>query len=535
MFTLLYDIFFSNSINIVVNCFNAILLILGVVFLVKAFVFLRRGRRELRAVEAHFKESPHPITQKNVERELADLKLSDKGMLGEAIEILQDLAKSSLEDRDKIMYFEEIRNEIRTAVPRAIPALAVIIGFLGTVLGLFISIERMPDIFNATNLASDAAIKELVDTMVFSLNGMSIAFGTTLVGLCVSLLLTLGNVFYKMSWAPYDHKFHKFLTLKLYPLFMAPDDENIISHLLRAINELRETATTIERSNSRLLTSVNSLSDNMKDYNTENRKVLTNVSRAVNAFLESQQGNKDLFEAIKEMVQQANESYHRVSVLLDTSEQDRSAFLGYVQDSRDEIKEICTLQHQAYEKTNAAHLKNQQQHAEDVLQHFNEVQNELLTDQKRANEVQHEEFVKAHLGFQKTFTRLQDELINSIAQDNKSRLDAFTEQSEKVQSGLQDHIESISEETQQLLENISETTQKHLEDMDEKATDFLKKHHKDYSENIAGIRSVLGDFKDQVTKSDKQHKAETVKLIQQLSGLIQKTIETNNYYITGVN
>ncbi len=56
---------------------------------------------------------------------------------------------TSLADRDQdLLPSEEILNDGRTALPKAVPSMAIIIGFLGTVLGLLFAVFAMQDMFN---------------------------------------------------------------------------------------------------------------------------------------------------------------------------------------------------------------------------------------------------------------------------------------------------------------------------------------------------------------------------------------------------
>lgn len=495
---LLYNIFFSNSTNIIINCFNLALFLLGVFILIRALLYLWRSKKELALFKSYFEDPEFSPNKNDLLQQVSSENFSKKGMLHEAIQILFDLSKTSLEDRDKIMYFEDLRNEIRVAVPRAIPTLAVVIGFLGTVIGLFLAINQMPEILKTVQVGTRGSFQQLLDSMAFSLTGMSIAFGTTLVGLSISLVLTLGNLLYRVLWAPYDHEFHKFLALKLFPMFMAPDDENITTYLLKAIDELRSMTKTTELTNTRLLNSVNNLADNMQTYNRENEKILKQVSRAVNQFVASQKENKEIFQAIKDIAQQSGESYQRVEALLDSAQQDRHAFLEYLQDSRDEIKEISTLQHKAYEKTNTAFLGEQQQLQEDFRENFNELQNELLLGQKQINESQEMKLSELHKA-----------LMDRIAQDNKERVDAYNEQNAKTQQALETHIK-----------NIANT-----------ATSTYQELNKNLANNNQQFHNTIKSFAATVMDNKNQYDDDTKKLISELAALIKKVAESNTYYL----
>jgi len=138
---------FSGNINPLINGFNTLLFVAGIFLLFRAFLFLGRNRREMKKFD---KLSRNPGFSEEDIREVMESKTyADKGILKRSMTLLSELSKTSLADRDKIMYLEDILNQIRTAVPRAIPNLAVIIGFLGTVLGLFLAIRTMPEIFQS--------------------------------------------------------------------------------------------------------------------------------------------------------------------------------------------------------------------------------------------------------------------------------------------------------------------------------------------------------------------------------------------------
>lgn len=487
MGSLINDLLFSNSINVVINLSNIALFILGMVLFIAAGRYLLKNRAELKAFKQRYQRNSQTetsISPKLLLEMVSKSQISRDGVLFKTIDNLRDLSKSSMDERDKLMYFEQMRNETRTAIPKTIPTIAVIIGFLGTVIGLFLAINEMPKIIDTVNIMKADSFKVLLETMAFSLTGMGIAFGTTLVGLTLSLTLTICNLGYRVLWGHYDSEFHEFLVLKLFPVFMSPEGENIIEYLVKTVEESREAMKTIQISNARLLQSVNELSTNLKDYNQENARMIQQVSRVVKEFVENQQGNREVFLAIKTMAEQAGESYQRVEKLLDTSSQDRQAFMAYLQDSRNEIREISKLQHNAYKTSMEKFLDDQQKQQTDFQQHFADMHQEFFVHHKNLNQTHFDQFVNTHEKFQSTFNQLVTQLLERVERDNSAKL-----------------------------------------------TEFIKQN-KDMQEAMKG---VLTEFKQQVIENSQDNNSVTTELIAKLTALIQQSLEKDFTYIQGAN
>ncbi|MCB9296323.1 MAG: MotA/TolQ/ExbB proton channel family protein [Lewinellaceae bacterium] len=496
---MLENLFFSNKINLAFNLSNALLFLVGLIFLGLAFYKLIKNSREVKIFNRLFKGQPGPYTKDQVHEWMKTNKFSSTGVLSRAVQILDELSATTMEDRDVITYLEDVRNDIRTAVPKVVPGLAVLLGFLGTVLGLYLAIISMPKIFENTNFGSvDESFTVLTNSMVSALDGMGVAFGTTLVGLFVSLVLTVGNLIYSIFWKQLDRDFLYLMNIKLFPIYNKPDDDNITNQLLESIKASKETMNLIRGTNDRLIESVQGLSKSMARYNQKAEQMVRQVSSAVEQFIETQKENKGVFGSISKIAEEASKSYGKVERLLNTAQQDRTAFLDYLQDSRDEIKEISTLQHKAYVKTNEEFLELQKQSGE-----------EQFKAQKKLYDSQFDRFSDEHHKYQEAFEQLRQKLVETVQKEYDLKI-----------KDLKEHNDMLT----QRIEELAEKTAAHLSTQ-------LESTSKSVEENSARLNETVDNLSETLEKNSKQYESDTTKLIKQLSSLIMKTIETNNYYI----
>ena len=84
---------------------------------------------------------------------------------------------------------------------RILPNLLLAFGLLGTFLGITINLSTLSQTINQTN-ASD--VSNLVTELKKPLQGMSIAFSTSLIGICLSSILTISNGIWNTSFAKYQ-------------------------------------------------------------------------------------------------------------------------------------------------------------------------------------------------------------------------------------------------------------------------------------------------------------------------------------------
>ncbi len=456
---LLYDTFAANGLSVFINTINALVFIIGLFILIRAMLLLKVNRNDLAILENILRKQEE-IPKKDDLLSIANTSgFHSNGVILRILGALNSLSKTSMEDRDKLMQIEDIRNEARTALPKAVPGLAVSIGFFGTVVGLFWAIDSMPAMFRVEGgLASEAGLQGLTASMVSALDGMRTAFGTTIVGLVSAVALAIGNVIYKVFYDRYDHRLQRAVILKVYPSFAIPEKDNLIDKLVEIMNASRETLRTIEHSNSRLVQSVGDLAANMGTYNRDNEKIIKHVASVVKEFLESQKTVKEVHESINSIAKEMHGSYARIQGLLDSGTHDREAFLAYLQDSRNEIVETGKIQHEMYSETNKAFLRHLDTSMEENL----------------------ERVVKTYNTFQQNFTDTQQCLIDKAVEEYK-----------------------------QLSENNGQLTR----------------------EVVEGLRKSLEEFKTNVVQNNDQYEKQTQKLIKEMSGILQKVIESNSIAI----
>jgi len=123
----LSEFYTSNLSNLLINGANTILFVFGIVLLIRAFIYLVKISREINCFDSEFRDT-NQLKEELFKESFLD-KYSEKGLIRKSFKILDNLSKTRIEDREKIVYLEGLSNGIRTAVPRAVPSISVIIGF----------------------------------------------------------------------------------------------------------------------------------------------------------------------------------------------------------------------------------------------------------------------------------------------------------------------------------------------------------------------------------------------------------------------
>ncbi len=137
--------------------------------------------------------------------------------------------------------------------------------------------------------------------MGVAMGGMGTAFGTTLVGLTIALILTIFNLAYQTYWSRYEHHLTETFFLRLYPAFVPPSQESMVHILLDAIEQLVKAVKVIKIGNQKLGRALENLSETMEDYNKNIQRLVERISKAVNEFVKSQKGNQEMFVSIKKL------------------------------------------------------------------------------------------------------------------------------------------------------------------------------------------------------------------------------------------
>ena len=503
---------FDSTINIVINFLNLGLFAFGLVKLLQAFLYIRKNRLELEDFKQAFQQLGDHPTKSDLESRISLEYYSEDGLIPKSISTLFRLSRTSMEDRDKIYYLEEVLNDQRMAFPKGIPGMAVIIGFLGTVLGLLIAVYELPETIRQ-DYSQSTALDNLFDSMGVAFEGMGTAFGTTLVGLSIALVLTFGNLLYQSRWNKLEHQLIDFLFLRLYPAFTIPAEENIVTLLVDAVDNTRSALEVIEQGNRKLIGSINTLTKNVEQYNQENTLLIERISTAVSAFIDSQKGNKEVFASIQQIAEQATGSFDRIQHLLDESVEDREAFLAYLQDSRDEIKEVSTLQHQNYEQTNQAFLNKQEEVYQQLGGDLRATNKNLIEEIEELNKKALKEFSKEAENKMEAFYGLSLQLKKDVETEGEAKLESFLQMAEQLKTEMKE---------------VLIETQKTVLSQDKEAG-------KAFNERIDKLDQVFIRFKNEILENRKQDANETRRLIGELSALIQKNIEGNNFYLAEYN
>lgn len=202
-------------------------------------------------------------------------------------------------------------------------ALMIVLGLVGTFFGLTLSISELVSLLSNTNEAIIGDVNMITGGLLSSINGMSVAFVTSLFGITASILVNLLTILFgihetRESYIAVSEEYlDNVLGLKIQDLTHTDENgktplENAFEalgeqltkslddvsqqmsyRLTVASSNMKDTAETIEKSLSTFDQSIQTFSQNTRDFSEFNHHLKTNIQRMSVAF-------EDLTDGIKE-------------------------------------------------------------------------------------------------------------------------------------------------------------------------------------------------------------------------------------------
>ena len=194
------------------------------------------------------------------------------------------------------------------------PGLMIVLGIVGTFFGLTLSIAELVDLLGSSSAALVGDVTMITSGLMESINGMAVAFVTSLFGIAASILFTTTSIFVgateeKAHYVAMAEEYldnvlgHRSSDLTLIdehgrtPLEIAFEDlgerlsgelqavsESISYKLSMASSSMKDTAQVIEKSLTAFDASVEKFSQNTRDFSEFNHHLKNNIQRMSLAF-----------------------------------------------------------------------------------------------------------------------------------------------------------------------------------------------------------------------------------------------------------
>jgi len=179
-------------------------------------------------------------------------------------ELIKDIPGNSIiarriEDLFKVRYVGELTYESltehlyteemeKTGFSRYLASIFILLGLIGTVLGLSQSVINLEPLLSKLKDITDLA--EVSKAMAQTLSGMKTAFSATIAGIAATVILTFLNFLFGRYSTSFLNKLEKFTTVYLIPYFLVPTTEEAS---IRFADTVSKGANALNRSTNPLL------------------------------------------------------------------------------------------------------------------------------------------------------------------------------------------------------------------------------------------------------------------------------------------
>ena len=219
-----------------------------------------------------------------------------------------------------ILYTEELE---KTSLPRYLTGSFVLLGLIGTVMGLSHSVVQMQPILGKLNAASD--LTSLANALTETLNGMRTAFSATIAGILATVLMAFFSYLYGRYATGFLTGLESFTTVRLIPFFLVPSAEEaairFADSMSKSAKALNRTADPLEKVSSRFEVSVKQIetfSGNLKTLGENYTAAMTDLAQAQATLMEQQsQSRKEVREMLAGIENTSKQFQGSVEVLKD--------------------------------------------------------------------------------------------------------------------------------------------------------------------------------------------------------------------------
>ncbi len=336
------------------------------------------------------------------------------------------------------------QNELAENIRATVPPLLVSIGIFGTFLGILIALQH----FNLSDKLG--SIAEVID-------GLKLAFGTSVVGLLSSLILRL-----------------IFMTIP-----RKATQDATVSSLLNKMTEVKDAISSEEGPS--ILTQLKELQksfDGMKD------KMIENASDALLPALEK---FAESFNAV------INENLSKTFKSLESSVQD---LVKWQENYKEHLERFET-----HINTLLNSLDESAKHLQSIVNSTEKLPEQIATIKDIGNQI-NEQMGSVNETFE-AFSKMKEDASQAIP-EIKSQLEKTTSLFEKQASSVDTVVKQL-EQSEQNVSKIIETSKEGIKEMITEFTTSMSKHTKQLGENV---QVQIGEIKEQYQELAKENKTE---------------------------
>lgn len=302
-----------------------------------------------------------------------------------------ELTYESLKDH---LYTEEME---KTGFSRYLASIFILLGLIGTVLGLSQSVINLEPLLSKLKNVTDLA--EVSNAIAQTLSGMKIAFSATIAGIAATVLLTFLNFLFGRYSTSFLNKFENFTTLYLIPYFLVPTTEEAS---IRFADTISKGAEALDRSTNPLLEVSKNLDGSMNKVDNL-LKTLTQIGnkydQAVDKLTTAQKELIDTQQKTEDGLEKTSSKYD------DTLKKFQEGTLKLIDGTNESIKQLVK---DVAENINKAYLDKMSDTTKSIMENINK---SLSADK---NEVQ--ELLNAQFDNQAKVINKHEEMIHKYSE-----------------------------------------------------------------------------------------------------------------------
>ncbi len=321
-----------------------------------------------------------------------------------------------------ILYTKELE---KTGLPRYLMGSFILLGLIGTVLGLSHSVVQMQPMLGKLNVTSD--LSALANTLTETLKGMRTAFSATIAGILATVLMAFFSFLYGKYATGFLVALENFTTVRLIPFFLVPTTEEaairFAESLSKSAEALDRTTYPLEKISGRFEVSVQQIeifSANLKTLGERYVDALTNLTQAQAALTEQQsQARKESRELLARFEQTAAQFQESVVAMKGNQQ---SLFQGVAASAIADIQEanrqvVAETRKIVQEFTTALGSLSQESRAgfdrieNEVLQHVQSISQKMQDSVRQTMD----ELLKGQLADQERLIAKHDEVSQKYA------------------------------------------------------------------------------------------------------------------------
>lgn len=280
-------------------------------------------------------------------------------------EMLEDIPRHSIiarriEDLFKVRYvgeltYESLRDHLfteemeKTGFSRYLASILILLGLIGTVLGLSQSVINLQPLLSELKDVADLA--QVSKAIAQTLSGMKTAFSATIAGIATTILLTFFNFLFGKYATSFLNKLESFTTLYLIPYFLVPTTEEAS---IRFADTVSKGAEALDRSANPLLEvsknldgSVNKVNDLMKsltEIGSKYDQAIDKLATTQKGLINAQQKVEDRFKETLIQSENAIKKFQEETSKLvgGANEAIKQAALSIMDDTKDTVKDFIS-------------------------------------------------------------------------------------------------------------------------------------------------------------------------------------------------